>query len=80
MKIDASALNKLSKSLSRLEDKIVLTSNKDIDERLHALSEIRYYKKITQTFNSLKDPDRASVVTDLVGTLEEMEKWFYESA
>ena len=41
-------LEKLQAALSAVEDKIVLRSDKVLEEREYAISEIRYYKKILE--------------------------------
>ena len=71
-------VTKLQEALSNLEDKIVLTSDKRITDREYAISEIRYYKKLIESYFDYPSDLQNNIVIDLTETLEVIEQWINE--
>lgn len=78
MKVHTQKISKLQLALSKLEDRIILASNKAIDEREYAISEIRYYKKLMENFFGYAMDLKADIIIDLLDMIEEVEKWLSE--
>lgn len=68
-------LEKLQAALSAVEDKIVLRSDKVLEEREYAISEIRYYKKILVNFFEYSKIDQTHLAVSVQDSLEEIRKW-----
>ena len=78
MKVQEQKISNLHDALSKLEDKIVFTSSKELADREYAISEIRYYKNLIKSFFSYPKNLQADIVIDLADTIEEVEKWLNE--
>lgn len=68
----------LMKALDKLQERIALTSDKNIDERCYALSEIWYYKERIAEFFTLDPEIQARIISDLAETAEVMKQWLNE--
>lgn len=78
MKVHSQALARLQKSLTDLEYKIIMTSNKVLEDRTYAISEIRYYKKLLQSYFEYPKELQVNITVDLSETLEVIEEWLQE--
>lgn len=78
MKVYAQKINNLQQALSKLEDRVVLTSDKDTENRIYAISEIRYYKKLVESFFEYPPELKMDIVADLSDMIGVLEKWLAE--
>jgi hypothetical protein len=69
---------KLQQALEELEDRIIFTSNKNIQDREYGISEIRYYKKLLTTFFDYPEDLQHEIVSNLFAMVEEIELWLQE--
>lgn len=75
MQICSNQLQNLIDALNSLETIIVLRSNKNIDEREHAITELRYYKGLLPDFPFLSEEDQNELLVQLYVLIEELRTW-----
>lgn len=78
MKVYTTAINDLQSALTKLEDRIILTSDKNMAEREYAISELRYHQKLLSSFLGYSQDLQVDIVLDLIAILGEIEKWLNE--
>ena len=68
----------LSKNLGEMEDKLVTRSvtTCSIDERLYAISELRYHKELLREFEKLSIEDKTVVLSDIKTMVDEVKSWW----
>ena len=65
----------LQKALESLEDRVILSSKRNIDQRLYAISELRYYRALLYSFFEYPLNLQVDIITDMIDMIEEVEKW-----
>lgn len=69
-------IESLQNSLNQLQDAIVLkTSDKVLEDREQAISEIQYYKSVISNFFDLNPGDQAELIVQLSIVVEELGIW-----
>lgn len=71
-------ISNLQRALNLLEDQVVLRSNKNIEDREYAISELRYYKKLSCSFFSYPTSVQTEIVMDMIAMIDEVELWLNE--
>lgn len=78
MRVQEQKIIKLQAALSKLEDRVVMASDKNISDREYAISEIRYYKGLMDSFLGYPQNLQVDIMVDLSDMIEEVEKWLNE--
>lgn len=65
----------IEKTLNFTLNSIVLASDKDLDERQQAISEVIYYRDLIRTIYEYDKDDREVIENDSLEIAEEMLKW-----
>ena len=65
----------LQKALESLEDRVILSSKRNIDQRLYAISELRYYRELIYSFFEYPLNLQVDIITDMIDMIEEVGKW-----
>jgi hypothetical protein len=78
MGIYTESVSKLITALSKVEDRIILTSDKELSDREHAISELRYYKTLLESFSTYPEELQNSITVELNETLGVIAEWLDE--
>lgn len=73
------SINKLQQALIDLEDRIVLASDRKLEDRTYGISEIRYYRNLITKFLDYPKDVQVEISLNLAAMLEEVELWLNES-
>jgi flagellar biosynthesis regulator FlaF len=66
----------LLSSILELEDQIVLGSKRDYEDRLHAITELRYYRKLLGELHKYTQAESNIIFQEFRSAVQEIFLWF----
>jgi hypothetical protein len=73
------SISRLQQALIDLEDRIVMASDRSLEDREYGISEIRYYRNLVSTFLEYPQDLQLEISLNLAAMIEEVELWLNES-